>query len=68
MLLVNARLPFITVDLWYKRLPNNTAVLAVVGTQTGIQQQLTDSDLQLFIETEQDQKRQSFIQQFDVNC
>jgi len=29
---VNARLPFISVDLWYRRLPNNAAVL-IVGTQ-----------------------------------
>jgi len=33
MLLVNVRLPFISVDLWYRRLPNNTAVLTV-GTKT----------------------------------
>jgi hypothetical protein len=29
ILLVNARLPFIPVDFWYRRLPNNTAVLIV---------------------------------------
>jgi hypothetical protein len=32
-LLVNARLPIISVDVWYKRLPNNTAV-STVGTKT----------------------------------
>jgi len=26
---VNARLTFISVDVWYKRLPNNTAVLTI---------------------------------------
>jgi len=35
MLLVNARLPFISVDVWYKRLPNKTALLTV-GTKTSI--------------------------------
>ncbi len=29
MLLVNARLPFISVDVWYRRMPNNTDVLTV---------------------------------------
>jgi len=28
-LLVNARLSFIAVDVWYRRLPNNTAVLTI---------------------------------------
>jgi len=28
-LLVNARLPFIPVDFWYRPLPNNTAVFIV---------------------------------------
>ncbi len=28
-MLVNARLLFISVDVWYKRLPNNTAVLTI---------------------------------------
>jgi len=32
MLLVNARLPLISVDVWYKRLPTNTAVLTI-GTK-----------------------------------
>jgi len=32
MLLMNARLTFITVDVWYRLLPNNTAVL-IVGTK-----------------------------------
>ncbi len=28
-MLVNARLTFISVDVWYKHLPNNTAVLTI---------------------------------------
>ncbi len=35
MLLVNARPPFISVDVWYKCLPSNTAVFTI-GTKTGI--------------------------------
>ncbi len=33
MLIVNARLPFISVDVWYRGLLNNTAVLTI-GTNT----------------------------------
>jgi len=53
---MNARLPFISVDVWYSRLPNNTAVLTV-GTKiallltTAYSLQLTDTDLQLLKET-----------------
>ncbi len=28
-MLVNARLSFIAVDVWYRRLPNNTAVMTI---------------------------------------
>ncbi len=41
MLLMNARLTFITVDVWYRLLPNNTAVL-IVGTK--IMSLLTTAD------------------------
>ncbi len=34
-MLEKARLPTISVDVWYRRLPNNTAVL-IVGTNIGL--------------------------------
>jgi hypothetical protein len=64
MLLVNARLLFISFDLWYKCLPNQClplfddwSLLSFTSCNSW-----TDLDLQLFIETEQDQTRLSFIQ------
>jgi len=67
MLLVNARLPFISEDFWYGRLPNNTAALTVKTIQRCFLQQLDRlrhySDLQRQNMT---RKRHSFIQ-YHVN-
>ncbi len=52
-LLVNARLPFISVDLWYKRLPNQYSCLAIGHFLASLFcDSWTDSNLRLFIETE----------------
>ncbi len=71
MLSVNARLPFISVDVWYMRSPNQYSCLTV-GHYFSVasRDSWPDSDLHLFtIETEQDWTRLTFIQytQFHVN-
>jgi len=60
MLLVNEKLPFISVDVWYRGLPNNTTVLTV---GTNVESGLTRADRLRLTTIKRDRTtRNSFIQ------
>jgi len=52
MLLVTARLPFISEDIWYTCLPNDHHIFQLLEYYSVTQKQLTSQDLQLIIDTE----------------